>query len=383
MKRISKVLAVLMALALVMGFAAMSASAATTGETFTTFDKNLVVDSTAQIPTIGFDFDINPGTAIPGTSTTLSIKAGVGSPVIVNNTNPSAAHDAMFDGSMIENATAGTPTNASETGKVYVTDTVKIDFSGVTFTEPGIYRYVITEDSSPALPGVTYDGSTRYLDVFVEKDGTDFEITGYAMRNQPDTFSTSGDPMEGYSAEENPDVKESSFTNFLDTYDLTFSKTISGNQADMSKRFTFTLNITGANPGEYEIVVSSADVLVDGEDGSHVTSGKITVASDGTYTGTFSLTNNDTVTVKDLNKGATYTVREDPEDYIPSVDGTSNTYTSTGTLADADASTAFTNTHNGIIPTGVIITIAPFMIGLLLFGAVILVMVNRRRRAAY
>ena len=50
---------------------------------------------------------------------------------------------------------------------------------------------------------------------------------------------------------------------------------------------------------------------------------------------------------------------------------------------DADHTAAFTNTRQGVIPTGVIMTVAPFAIGLCLFAAVVIFMVNKRRRAAY
>lgn len=52
-------------------------------------------------------------------------------------------------------------------------------------------------------------------------------------------------------------------------------------------------------------------------------------------------------------------------------------------LADSDHSVAFTNTRNGIIPTGVIMTIAPFAIGICVFGAVIIFIICRRKRRNY
>jgi hypothetical protein len=53
-----------------------------------------------------------------------------------------------------------------------------------------------------------------------------------------------------------------------------------------------------------------------------------------------------------------------------------------GTLDD-NKYVGYTNTRNGVIPTGVIITVAPFVIGILVFGAIILYMINRRKRAEY
>ena len=52
-------------------------------------------------------------------------------------------------------------------------------------------------------------------------------------------------------------------------------------------------------------------------------------------------------------------------------------------LANSDHTVAFTNTRNGIIPTGVIMTVAPFAIGICLFGAVIIFIICRRKRNRY
>ncbi|MBQ5970213.1 MAG: hypothetical protein IJL52_08900 [Clostridia bacterium] len=383
MKRnISKVLAVLMALALVMSFAAISASAESV--TSTSFNKNLVVDSSAQVPNVEFEFTLTPGEAVPGTSTTLSVNAGIGSPTVEN---------AVFTNDMTENGTtAGTPTDSTDTSKKFATDTVVMDFSSVTFTEPGIYRYVLTEQPTTAYHGsITNDTySTRYVDVFVENVDGALEIIGYAMRNPNDNVDDTpyypGDPYNY--ANQDPDVKQVTFTNTYETVDLEFSKKIEGNQADNTKKFVFTLSITDAIPGDYAIeVVNGTDVIVDG---SGVTNGMITVASDGTYTGTFELTDGDIVRVKDLSKGYQYTLSEDAQDYTSTDgvdnDGTDNDFTdpvaSTAGVT-TDIKTGFTNTHNGIIPTGVIITVAPFAIGLLLFGAVMLFVISKRRRVAY
>jgi hypothetical protein len=45
--------------------------------------------------------------------------------------------------------------------------------------------------------------------------------------------------------------------------------------------------------------------------------------------------------------------------------------------------TGYTNDRTGIIPTGVLLTIAPFAIGILLFGALIIFFIAKRRRNNY
>ena len=48
----------------------------------------------------------------------------------------------------------------------------------------------------------------------------------------------------------------------------------------------------------------------------------------------------------------------------------------------ADITAAFTNTKQGVVPTGVLLTVAPFAIGLLLFGALAVFFVARKKKRA-
>ena len=83
----------------------------------------------------------------------------------------------------------------------------------------------------------------------------------------------------------------------------------------------------------------------------------------------------------------TSSLTEKKEDYTPSV--TANEGTIAGTKdsvvvesASKDNTVAFTNTRNGVIPTGVLLTVAPFA-AIMAIGAVgILVMVGKKRKRA-
>ena len=389
MKRnVSKILAIVMTLALVMSFAAVSAAAvdytATDGGE-TSFEKNLVVDSTAQIPNVEFEFTIAAGTPVAGgADNALEIKAG---PVTASAPTITTA---QFTSGMT--TTAGTPADDTDTTKKFAVADVEIDLTGVTFTAPGVYRYVITEQAN-TLSGVTNDANAvRYLDLFVfpsESDPTELEVTTYSLRDTATNFERVPDQdnpgQYKYQYVTNPTVKTSGYTNELETVDLEFTKAITGNQADKNKQFKFTLNVTDANPGVYTVEVSRDAVV---KEDSNVTANEgvytITVGADGTCTAYFYLADGDTVKVNDLPKGYSYSVTEDAEDYESTAANVPN-YTDpyTGSDVQDDAATSYTNDRTGIIPTGVIIMIAPFVIGLLVFGAIILYMSSKRRRAAY
>lgn len=367
MKRFTKIMAIIMVTALIMSFAIISTSAATTytaiGGT-TTITKNLVVDSDANIPDITFGYTITRGTPVAATSGTVEILASDVSATIGN---------ATFSNADTSNTIAGLPTDAQgnpTSGKKYAQKSVTVTFPANSFTKPGVYRYVINETDG-GKPGVTYDTTSRYLDVFVVADPTtnELSVNSYVLRNSATTIGTDG----AYTTD--PGVKSDGYTNEVTQYDFSFSKAITGNQGDKNKLFTFTLNISNAIPGTYPVETTGVSTNVS----------SITIGSDGSYTGNIDLTDGSSVRIVNLNKNAVCTVSEDAEDYtathvIDSGSSVSGANSGPITLADADHSVAFTNTRNGIIPTGVLLTIAPFAIGILLFGAVIIFFIAKRRR---
>lgn len=371
MKRISKIVAALMFSTAIMGTATSTTFAATTYDPIggtTSFTKNLVVESDANIPDIEFTYTIAPGTAVNPSTTNLEI--------LTSNVTATVG-TAQFSNADTAGATDGLPTDADPSsptaGSKYAQKTVNITFPATSFTKPGVYRYVLNEVNGGA-PGVTYDATARYLDVFVVADPATDELSvdSYVLRSTETNIGTDGD----YTSD--PDVKSSGYTNSVTQYDFTFTKAITGNQGDKNKRFNFTLNISNAVPGVYPVITN--DVT-----GNPTT---ITVAANGTYTGTFSLTNGSSFQVVNLNKDAVCSVSEAEEDYTPTysidsaaaVDGNAS---GNITLANASHEVAFTNTRDGIIPTGVLLTIAPFAVGLFLFGTVIVFTMTRRRREVY
>ena len=227
---------------------------------------------------------------------------------------------------------------------------------------------------NPPLPGVVYDSPKRCLDVFVVADDNNvLSVAGYVLR---DTATNIGKGDSQYV--ENPDVKSAGYTNSITQYDFDFSKTISGNQGDKNKRFDFTLHITNANPGVYPVVTND----VTGNPTS------ITVLGNGTATADYHLTNGSSVQVIGLNAGAVCTVEEDPDDYTPthkldSEEAVAGSNSGEITLANSNHSVVFTNTRNGTIPTGIIMTIAPFAVGILVFGGVIAFIIYKRKKRLY
>ena len=390
MKRFKKLMAILMATALIMSIAAISASAEDTytpvNGTNTQFNKYLVVDSDTNIPAISFNFTVDPGEAVAATSSTPAILAGVGTPSIATVT--------FTDGQTTSTTAPQDLTLAS--GKKFAVQTATVDFSGVTFTEPGVYRYVITEQETTGAKAVTYDtqadtpgSKVRYLDVYVEDDNNALKVSSYVMHE-----TTAVVPNDD--SDTKADDKSSSYVNEISTKDLEFGKEVTGNQGSKDKYFLFTLNITNAQASTtYAVDISGAEASPAKTDATKYDTmtnpSSFTTDGDGKATVTFYLKDGQYIKIPGLPEGYGYTLTEDAEDYASSAtisatngkSGVAYSDPATGSSVAADIKTGYTNDRTGIIPTGVLLTIAPFAIGILLFGALIIFFIAKRRRENY
>lgn len=381
------------------------------GEKTTTFDKYLVMDTQANVPNATFTYAVTAGAAkaydvdgkkfqvLAGVDADKITMAGVGA-------TDAAAKSIVFkqgDGSDTHDTTKDSMVKDLEAGKKYALKTATLDFSRVQFTEPGVYRYIITEDGTNQA--ITNDADlTRVLDVYVndaspETEGTltkKLTIAGYVLHsNENDEPDVSLGDNFG-SAGEYVATKSQGFTNSYDTSDLTLRKQVKGNQASRDKYFEFTLNIDKAQPNtKYDVVIDDADATskanaatIEANAGkANVTS--ITTDNTGKATQKFYLQHGQQVTVQGIAKDTTYALTENTEDYK----STANTAASpvvtiktgtdsaevNGTIVSKDLTTGYLNTRDGVIPTGVIMAVAPFA-AVTLLGAAGMVTIKMRKK---
>ena len=133
-----------------------------------------------------------------------------------------------------------------ETGEKYATKQVTVSFSGITFSEPGIYRYIISETASAAhaAAGLMHDNDTdRVLDVYVVDNNGALEVAGYVMhKNDEDVnINATMGPADVATAGAALDDKTDGFTNELNSTDLKITKQVTGNQASRDKYFELTI----------------------------------------------------------------------------------------------------------------------------------------------
>lgn len=365
------------------------------GTKTTTFDKYLVMDAQAQVPNVSFSYTVTAGQAkaydvdgkkfevLAGVDADKVTMAGVGSETA--GTIAYAQGDATLQD---DNALVKDYDKAAEK---YAKKTATLDFSACQFTEPGIYRYVITE--SGTNQGITNDADlTRIVDVYVEDasdvDGKKLTIAGYVLHSNTDdapdiTMGDDNGSGGAYAA-----TKSQGFTNTYNTSDLTFRKEVAGNQASRDKYFEFTVAITDAVAGTvYDVDITGADaasgtnaVTIEANTGkTNPTS--LTVGDDGTVTQKFYLQHGQEVKIQGIAKDTNYAVTENAEDYKSTAAGvTDYTDAVNGTVASADLKTSYLNTRDGVIPTGVAMAVAPFAAVTLFGGIGAVTMVMKKKR---
>lgn len=400
-KTIAKTGATMLTMAMLLNgttvFAAEGTNYSTTieGTKTTTFDKFLVMDKQANVPNATFTYAVTAGAAktynvadkkfqvLAGVDADKITMAGVGT--TAKNTIAYASTDttANDENTMVKNYEKGT--------EKYAKKTATLDLSAVQFTEPGVYRYIITE--SGTNQAVTNDADlTRVLDVYVNdatgEDGIKkLTIAGYVLHSnendEPDVAAGENAGSTGaYVA-----TKSQGFTNEYDTSDLTFKKEVAGNQASHDKYFKFTVKITNAvKDTVYTVDVDKADAtsktnaatITDNAGKNNVTS--MTVGTDGTISQDFYLQHGQEIKIQGIAKDTKYEVTENEEDYKSEVAVVAGyTDAAKGTIASADLKTSYKNTRDGVIPTGVIMAVAPFA-AVTLLGAVGMVTIKMRKK---
>lgn len=360
------------------------------GTKTTTFDKYLVMDKQANVPNAEFSFEVSAGAAktYDLNGKTIEILAGVdANKVTVQGTEKDKIvyepGDATVqdDNALVKNYDKGI-------NQKYAKKTATLNFSACKFTEPGVYRYIITETGTNQ--GVTNDEKlTRIVDVYVtnatDDTGKKLNIAGYVLHADADDIAAGADNgSEGI----DPDGKGQGFTNCYDTSDLTIHKGVAGNQASKDKYFEFTVKITGAKAGtEYDVDITNADATSGSNAATiNTNSGKANVTkliadANGNVEQKFYLQDGQEIKIQGIAKDTKYEVTENPEDYkSTNAEVTGYTDATNGTVKSTDLKTSYLNTKNGVIPTGVIMAVAPFAAITILGGAGIVRLSMRKKK---
>lgn len=339
-------------------------------------DKYLVMDQYANVPDVTFSYTIEGlDKTMPANGNKPEIKASVnnsdavtGMPTIGSTT---FSPDRTYTFGIVPE---GPVTEAYLTGgKRFVKEQAVVSFSAVSFKEPGIYRYFITENNiNDDNKGLTKDPRTLVFDVYVtDQDGDGkLEINDYILHNQvdPEMDKTGGN----YGND-----KVTGFVNTYETKNLTFEKQVAGNQGDRSKKFQFTVEISNADPNtKYTLIASPSSALPANKN-------ELKVGANKTVSESYSLSHYESITIQGLAKDTNYKITEN--DYTNEGYSTTNTKvansltTDDQTFGEVDEKVVFTNTKSVTTPTGIIMSFAPYILVLALAG-VFAVMFLRKKR---
>ena len=392
-----------------------------------TFNKDLIIEKDYNIPAATFTFAATPGTAIAydKNAGTVEVLAGVDcdkitftpDTVMTDTGAGSLDYPALSKDASTAIADAGITliTATPDSDHYTARKTMKMDFSKVEFTEPGIYRYVITESGTNTA--IQNDSVlTRTLDVYVE-DASDstakkLKISGFVFYKGTVTAA----PKTDAKPETDPETQKSEgYENHYPATGLTFGKEVTGNQGSLDKYFEFTLSITNAQPNtvfsvDYSHAESSITAINDATSVSVIASTDLpksqppTFAADanGAATQKFYLQDGQYITVYGFVEGTKYELSENAEDYksietiaqdVSSLDydGTSGadalndpvcgTFTKDVNKKLIPVHTGFTNEKKGSVPTGVILRIAPWACaGIVILAGVVFFALRSRRR---
>lgn len=190
------------------------------------------------------------------------------------------------------------------------------NFGTIEYTKPGTYTYVITEQAGDETV-LTFSKATYRATVTVTDDGAGKLSAKTKIAQLTDD---AGSAVERA-------AEAAVFTNTAKTGALTVKKTVVG--GDSQREFGFTVALTD---GDGEPV---SGTFGEGEDAVTFTDGKAA----------FTLKHGGEKTIAGLPVGARYTVTEDAaEGYATTVDGTDGSKAE-GTVTEAGATAAFTNTY--------------------------------------
>lgn len=297
--------------------------------TTVTLTKTITAEDNVLAPATEFSFTISNGAE-------QTIQAADGTNIVVY---AGVAGNATFaDG---QNTTlAFTPGDA-------LTKSTDISF-GTAYDKPGVYHYVVSED------GGNYDGmsySTEEYDVyvFVENDTNGYKIANVLVYNK------AGQKAENVE-----------FNNTYVTNNVSLKKVVTGNQADKSKKFEFTVTVNGQSDEKYTAILGSTTTVLE--------------------TGVpakFTLGNDETVTIYGLSESDTYEFVEtdcSADGYKTTITGadTANGLTATGNTNGGNDAVVYTNEKNVQAPTGIMMNVAPYV--LMVAVAAVLAVVFLRRK---
>lgn len=237
-------------------------------------------------------------------------------------------------------------TNKMPASTAAYTATASVTITNYENAALGVYTYKITETAG-STAGVGYVADPVYLVVTVLRDEESNKHFVAAVHYETAT----GD-------------KIGKTTNTYDAGTLTISKEITGNMADMLKKFQFTVTLTPAEGTTFADIQNALAGVTP------------TKNENGTWTYIFSLGDGEKAEFTNIPVGSSYTVSEETEGYTQKIEGAASGSISAENKA---ATVTYTNTLENQVDTGITLDSIPFVLILAVCaGAAVLFLIKRR-----
>lgn len=348
-KTLRRLGAMAMVMAMAVSVFAVNASAAGVGESSLTIKKTVTADGNTYAPATTFNFEIAAARA--GEYDGNVVYAGV----------TGGAYFAQGAGQIAFSAADGIiDADAGMTG----TTTISTDVS--VFEKPGVYHYTVKE-TNDGYEGIAYDEAIRDLYVYVTYGENNNLVVSNVVLTK-DTTKTIDKELVVEKTKTDEWVNDYGKNN--DTiHSAKVIKAVTGNQGDKNKAFDFEVSVQGADNEKYKVVYKTA--------ASDATEQEVAVDS-GAEPITISIKDTGYIQIYGLSASDAYTIQE--------ADYSSDGYTTTdnevvGKTTSVNVEYTVTNDKNANVPTGVIMTIAPYALMVVLAGAFAVVFLTRRNRA--
>ena len=269
---------------------------------------------------------------------------------------------APADGIALSGQITSAPNAANDIGKTVVnaTGAITVTATAAKFPRPGTYQYKITEAAGTYKDGTAYAAIEYTLDVTVARNENDsFGIMAMILKNGEDKSEVYVNPYSpAHETQKNYVVK----------------KVVTGNQGDKNQEFEFTFGVTNSKDTskEYYYVITRRDSTANTtgtiKSGETVT----TTLKHDEYVTIYGVSATDTVTANETETNSDKTGYRDLGYEMTS---------KTVTAENGDKTQTVTNDKAITTPGGVIMTIAPYALMVVLAGAFAVVFLTRRNRA--
>lgn len=319
-------------------------------------NKTVSAAENTYAPNTTFTFTVTPAEA-----TTIKDKEG-------NSVDVKAG---IVDGLKADKGATFAPDATAETNVAYTpaaANKASLKTDASKFKAPGIYHYTVSEVDGK-YEGITYD--TTIYDVYVYVSAK-LDAENNATSNMYVSGVVSTKSVDGGIAK-----SDLEFNNVYDgVHKVTVTKKVQGGFATADDTFKFDVTVNGATGEVYKVAYTTKNVPIT----THVAS-RNTIKVE--------LGKDDTVTIYGLSATDSYTIIEQGI-----TDGkTATGYTVTdncgesdgivsGKVGTKDANYTITNTKEAVAPTGIAMTVAPYILMVAVAGIFAVLFLRRRHEEA-